>query len=134
MFLYSAWYDPSFTINGQTFPLEKNWFKQGKVCQVSAASSYAFYRALFEHGITMGMTAYEVDFLMVDFLLTQAFVEDAFSAEAWMTGMATAALELNVTIQYCWELPSDLLQALKFPVRVKQSRRKRQGETQATNL
>ena len=39
----------------------------------------------------------------------------AASAEHWLDGMADAALERNVTIQYCTATGFEAMQALKYP-------------------
>ena len=43
------------------------------------------------------------------------FVESAGLAREWQMGMATAALEMNLTVQWCYATPTDILGALEMP-------------------
>ena len=42
-------------------------------------------------------------------------VADTTAAERWYSGMAKAALERNISIQYCLPSATDMLAALSFP-------------------
>ena len=43
------------------------------------------------------------------------FVESADNARTWQMGMATAGLEMDVVIQWCYATPTDILAALEMP-------------------
>ena len=63
----------------------------------------------------MRLIAYEIDFL-VDFVYgSDAFAANPEACREWLSGMAAAALDLNVTVQYCTATGFDVLQSLEFP-------------------
>lgn len=76
--------------------------------------STQFYRNLF--AMYAGRIAgYEVDFMIDNFLNQPFFRQQLGAAEAWLAGMHAAALEQEMSVQYCMALPSDLLASLHFP-------------------
>ena len=58
---------------------------------------------------------YEIDFLDFNFRGSAAMTEDVYAAERWYAGMARAATERNVTIQYCLPSATDMLVSLPYP-------------------
>jgi hypothetical protein len=74
-----------------------------------------FYSLLFESWKAAGIRSYEIDF-MKDFVYNQtAFFAEPEGARFWLEGMALAAEEHNITVQWCTSLGFDLLQALRYP-------------------
>jgi len=49
------------------------------------------------------------------FSCVKEFVESAGLAREWQMGMALAALEMNLTVQWCYATPTDILAALEMP-------------------
>lgn len=41
--------------------------------------------------------------------------ESVYSADQWYAGMADAAFERSITLQYCLPSPTDIMVALKYP-------------------
>lgn len=60
------------------------------------------------------MVQYEQDWLNVVYESIDATVTNVTAAHDWLTAMADAAAELNVTIQYCMPLPNFLLQSTLY--------------------
>lgn len=85
---------------------------------VTPADSYAFFSDLFDNGLeqTNGrMQAYEIDFLDSNFAGSSSMFETVHSADQWYAGMAQAAAERGVIIQYCLPSATDMLVALDLP-------------------
>ena len=61
------------------------------------------------------MKAYEIDFLLSNFQGSASMFETVGSADEWYGGMARAALERGIAIQYCLSSPTDMLQSLAYP-------------------
>jgi len=85
---------------------------------VTPADSRPFFNNLFDLGLaqTNGrMSTYEIDFLDNNFAGSASMFETVYSADQWYVGMAEAALERGITIQYCLPSPTDILEALTLP-------------------
>ena len=82
---------------------------------VSPSQSRAFYDWFFEKGKAIGMISYEPDFMNQNFNCVRDFVESATAATQWQTGMADAAAEKGVALQWCMATPTDVLAALDMP-------------------
>eukprot|EP01043_Picozoa_sp_COSAG02_P015445 COSAG02_NODE_659_length_18772_cov_14.955015_20_plen_163_part_00 len=61
------------------------------------------------------MVSFEPDFMNQNYNCVKEFVESAGLAREWQMGMATAALEMNLTVQWCYATPTDILAALEMP-------------------
>jgi len=95
---------------------ESTKFKGTKI--VVPKDSYAFFADLFDLGlqITNGrFSTYEVDFLDANFAGCAACMENVEAADLWYAGMANAAAERNITIQYCLPSATDMLASLAYP-------------------
>lgn len=77
--------------------------------------SLEFYRELFDRGVKVGMQSFESDFMNQNYNCVPTFVSDTSSAALWMTGMGNAAGERNITVQWCYATPSDVLMSIQFP-------------------
>jgi len=66
-------------------------------------------------GLQHGMSNFEVDFMDFSFLLQPQFQQNVVGGIQWLRGMADAAKDMQVPIQYCMALPSDILASLQFP-------------------
>ena len=111
-------YTPFFADNFQTpyNMTESTVFKGTKI--VVPAQSYAFFSDLFDLGLQQTgdrMRAYEVDFLDSNFEGSPSMFETVHSASQWYAGMAQAALERGIAIQYCLCSVSDILESLTLP-------------------
>jgi len=61
-----------------------------------------------------GITNFEQDFMVDNLIFMSLFRKDPLAAHEWLSGMNTAAEQLNIPIQYCMALPSDVLASLSF--------------------
>ena len=87
-------------------------FAHGPIANINPIQSFHFYDYIMsQHNESMG--AYEVDFLDFDFLPFMQLQQQVDAAEMWMKGMADAAINNNVSIQLCMELPRYLI--AEFP-------------------
>jgi hypothetical protein len=82
---------------------------------VAPEQSKRFYGWFLDKGIKAGMTSFESDFMNQNFNCVPDFFRSAVNGEVWLHGMADAAMERNVTIQWCYATPSDVLASLNMP-------------------
>eukprot|EP01047_Picozoa_sp_COSAG01_P075507 COSAG01_NODE_12959_length_1654_cov_1.257381_2_plen_166_part_00 len=61
------------------------------------------------------MSSFEPDFMNQNYNCVPDFVESADNARTWQLGMANAALELDLAVQWCYATPTDILAALEMP-------------------
>lgn len=112
--LYTPFFDNSFATPYRTF--ESSAFGGTKLPVPD--DSYAFFSDLFDLGKQMTggrFDIYEIDFLDANFAGCVACFADTTAAERWYAGMARAALERNISIQYCLPSATDMLASLAFP-------------------
>ena len=90
-------------------------FARGQFGNVQPDSSYDFYNTIFRQGREeRGMAEFEIDFLDFNYLIFPLFLRNLTASEIWLGGMANAAGNNNMTVQYCMTLPSDLLVSAHF--------------------
>ena len=80
--------------------------------------AYHFFGDLFDLGKqqTNGrFNTYEVDFMADNFRGCTDCFSDVGAADRFYVGMATAAAERNITIQYCLPSATDMLESLSLP-------------------
>ena len=78
--------------------------------------SREFYDWFFGRGIEKaGMTSFEPDFMNQNYNCVPEFIQNATAAETWQQGMAEAALARNITLQWCYASPTDVLASLDMP-------------------
>jgi len=85
---------------------------------VVPADSYDFFSDLFDLGNQQSgdrFKAYEIDFLDSNFQGSASMFEDVHAADIWYEGMARAALERGIAIQYCLPSASDMMISLTLP-------------------
>jgi len=82
---------------------------------VSADQSRDFYGWFLDKGLKVGMASFEPDFMNQNFNCVPNFVQSATNADKWLSGMADAALDRNISVQWCYATPSDLLASLDMP-------------------
>ena len=82
---------------------------------IAPQQSYSFYSDLFKTGIANGMHSFEPDFMNQNYNCVPDFVTTMGRSEEWMSGMADAAHDLGITVQWCYATPSDVMQALHYP-------------------
>lgn len=82
---------------------------------VKPSQSRAFYDWFMAKGVKAGMTSFESDFMNQNYMCVPEFLKDVSSAQDWQQGMAGAALAKNVTIQWCYAAPTDVLASLDMP-------------------
>eukprot|EP00756_Hemistasia_phaeocysticola_P044960 Hpha_TRINITY_DN18735_c0_g1::TRINITY_DN18735_c0_g1_i1::g.47372::m.47372 len=110
--LYTPFWDDKYETKYRTF--ESTSFKGTKL--VVPDDSYAFFSDLFDLGLKMTngrFNTYEIDFLDANFKGCAACFNDVTAADRWYRGMADAALERNISIQYCLPSATDMLQSLE---------------------
>ncbi|KAJ1449132.1 hypothetical protein M885DRAFT_573240 [Pelagophyceae sp. CCMP2097] len=79
---------------------------------VSPEASRDFYAEFFDRGIGAGMVAFEPDFMNQNANCVPAFLQSATNATKWQRGMADAALDRGVALQWCYATPTDVLASL----------------------
>ena len=95
---------------------ESTQFKGTKLVQ--PVDAYKFFAEFFDLGKTMTngrFSTYEIDFLDANFAGCADCFLDVDAADLWYVGMAKAAGERNVTIQYCLPSATDMLESLSLP-------------------
>lgn len=92
-------------------PVHISWF-DGNTSNVVPEESLQFYRDIMHLGKSQGMGAFEVDFLNYNFKLYSRFRSEPGAFATWIKGMDDAAVESNVSIQYCMTLPQQLLNSV----------------------
>lgn len=112
--LYTPFFADDFVTPYNT--TESTSFRGTKI--VTPRDSYKFYSDLFDLGNseTGGrMKAYECDFLMDNFAGSASMFESVTAASEWYRGMADAALERDIAVQYCLCSATDVLESLSLP-------------------
>lgn len=85
---------------------------------VTPKDSYAFFSDYFDFGAeqTGGrFSTFEIDFLDSNFQGSASMFEDVNAADTWYAGLANAALERGIALQFCLPSATDMLQALALP-------------------
>ena len=82
---------------------------------VEPAQSRQFYDWFFAKGQDVGMVSFEPDFMNQNYNCVPEFVRSATAANTWQQGMAGAALAKNLTVQWCYATPTDVLASLDMP-------------------
>ena len=83
---------------------------------VVANQSYDFYSWFYNKGITHGsMTSFESDFMNQNYNCMPEFINSATTYSRYLLGMASAAYDKNITIQWCYATPTDVFAALDLP-------------------
>jgi hypothetical protein len=77
--------------------------------------SRAFYDWYFAKGEAVGMVSFEPDFMNQNYNCVPDFIHSATNAITWQHGMADAALAKNLTVQWCYAAPTDVLASLEMP-------------------
>jgi hypothetical protein len=91
---------------------------------IQPADAYKFFAQLFDLGktITNGrFNTYEIDFLDDNFRGCADCFTTVDSADEWYQGMADAAMERNISIQYCLPSATDMLASLSLPAVIQAS-------------
>jgi hypothetical protein len=94
-------------------PYNAGW-AQGRLSQVAAGSSRAFYAQLFAGLQAVGMATFTQDFLDFHNWNFVAWATNETGNFEWLRGQADAALAAGVPVQYCMALPSDILASVAF--------------------
>ena len=77
--------------------------------------SRAYYDDFFARGKADGMASFEPDFMNQNYNCVPDFIESATAATVWQHGMTDAALAQNLTVQWCYAAPTDVLASLEMP-------------------
>ena len=88
-----------------------SWFK-GNTANVVPEQSFDFYTQVMALGKAQGMGAFEIDFLNYNFNLYPRFRNEPGAHAMWLKGMDDAAVEANVSIQYCMTLPQQMINSV----------------------
>mmetsp|Transcript_10641 Transcript_10641/g.15869 ORF Transcript_10641/g.15869 Transcript_10641/m.15869 type:complete len:561 (+) Transcript_10641:185-1867(+) len=126
--LYAPYFcpkSPYFTQNSSKL-LNFNWKSvvsdetldqcQGFMFQdVTPAQSLDFYTSFFSRGKNAGMESFEPDFMNQNYNCVPEFIQQAGLATEWQLGMANAGLAQNVSIQWCYATPTDVMNSLIMP-------------------
>jgi len=83
---------------------------------IEPSQSKAFYDWFLGKGEKMaGMVSFETDFMNQNHNCVPEFIRSATGAETWQQGMANAALKKDISIQWCYATPTDMLASLDMP-------------------
>ena len=82
---------------------------------VKPSQSRQFYGWFFDKGLEVGMSSFEPDFMNQNFNCVPDFIKSTTGVETWQHGMTEAAEARNVSIQWCYATPSDVLAAVDMP-------------------
>lgn len=61
------------------------------------------------------MMSFEPDFMNQNYNCVREFIESVDKSNTWQHGMTDAALAANVTVQWCYAAPTDILNSLTMP-------------------
>lgn len=81
---------------------------------VKGAQSKQFHIELFERYKKLGMSNYEQDFMVTNFLKTTLYRQDLAAYEDWAVGLDQAAAVTGVPVQFCMAMPSDIMMSTKL--------------------
>ena len=124
--LYAPYFCPDNVYFGKTQPDGSKWKALTSNMSIDGCNGYAFqdvvpdesrkfYDWFFEKGVNAGMTSFEPDFMNQNYNCVDEFIGSVDAGKKWQRGMADAALDRNVTVQWCYAAPSDILSAIDFP-------------------
>lgn len=82
---------------------------------VAAFDSETFFAWFLRKGAAAGMASFEADFMNQNVNCVDDFVQSATAADQWISGMADAALDLDIPIQWCYATPNEVMASLDFP-------------------
>jgi hypothetical protein len=82
---------------------------------VSPDQSRDFYDWFFAKGEAVNMVSFEPDFMNQNYNCVPEFIHSATNASVWQHGMADAALAKNLSVQWCYATPTDVLASLTMP-------------------
>ena len=107
-----------FACHARWFSLKSPYIQKYKsVIAKSAALPIEpqFWNDLMKQSAENGIILYEQDWLISTFDRIPFLQENIFATEEWLTWMAQAAQENNISIQYCMAPSGAFLYAIKFP-------------------
>eukprot|EP00043_Microstomoeca_roanoka_P011144 m.105214 g.105214 ORF g.105214 m.105214 type:complete len:897 (+) comp15104_c1_seq7:127-2817(+) len=110
----SADYYPDFNFTFVASQYFDVGFARGVISHIDASESYDFYLTLMSNYSSV-MSSFEVDFMDFNYLTFTDFTEQVGVFDTWAAGMADAAFELRLPIQYCMALPNEILNSVKYP-------------------
>ena len=82
---------------------------------VEPEQSLAFFRDVWGQGVAQGMKSTEWDYMSTAYTRMDHYRSNVTAASSYIAGMADAALELGVGLQYCMSLPRYILESMKHP-------------------
>jgi hypothetical protein len=81
----------------------------------NSMNSYEFFSWFLKKGIDAGMTSFESDFMNQNVNCVDEFVQSTTATDEFLRGMASAAVDLNIPIQWCYATPNEVLASLDLP-------------------
>ena len=79
---------------------------------IKGSQSHDFHSALFEHFKPLGLSNYEQDFMVTNFLKTKLYRTNLTEYALWASGLNEAAREASIPIQFCMAMPSDIMMSV----------------------
>jgi hypothetical protein len=82
---------------------------------VGSSDSERFFSWFLKRGAAAGMGSFESDFMNQNVNCINDFIQSATATDQWMSGMADAALSLEMPIQWCYATPNEVMASVEFP-------------------
>ncbi|KAL3917479.1 MAG: hypothetical protein SGILL_004695 [Bacillariaceae sp.] len=81
----------------------------------SAADSKSFFGWFMQMGMDSGMTSFESDFMNQNVNCVEEFIHSPTDTDQFLYGMADAAQDLNIPVQWCYASPNEVFSSLDMP-------------------
>jgi hypothetical protein len=82
---------------------------------VSASDSKAFFEWYMKTGVNAGMQSFESDFMNQNVNCVEEFIQSSSATDQYLYGMADAAFDLGIPIQWCYASPNEVFSSLEMP-------------------
>ncbi|KAG7340586.1 hypothetical protein IV203_024129 [Nitzschia inconspicua] len=120
--LYAPYYCPNSTYFGKEFPWqsvisnpELPGCKDFEFENVHPNDSKQFFQWFMKKGTDAGMKSFETDFMNQNVNCVGDFVRSYRAADDFLRGMADAASDLHIPIQWCYASPNEVFSSLSMP-------------------
>lgn len=119
-------YAPYFCPGSGYFGSDSNWTSVVSDTNLPSCSDFAFetinskqskefFLWFLRKGVSAGMISFESDFMNQNANCIPEFVLSATATDEWLKGMADAAHEMDLSVQWCYASPNEVLASLDLP-------------------